>query len=261
VAERFPGHVVLGEEQKEVGDIRDAEFLWAVDPVDGTANFVNGLPIFCCSIGLLHRLRPVVGCIFLPTGPDLRSGVMHARSGGGAFFGDSPVRVRDNDARSRSALACLPSSYHVQYRFSSHQTRRWHDIRSLGSIAYEMALAACGVLEYAAFRMPRIWDVAAGLTIVKEAGGETRSWDKESRCWFQFERFQSPGGQLRRWTAPLLVGGIDGVRTAGAVMSPERPFLVRVAGAARKISACCSKGRVLEEGTVDPYGCQTDTHR
>src|SRR4051812_29585444 len=63
LAERYPNHDIIGEEIEERPG-RDAEFVWAVDPIDGTSNFVNGFPLFAASIGVLHKGRPIVGAIW-----------------------------------------------------------------------------------------------------------------------------------------------------------------------------------------------------
>ena len=91
VLARFPEHGILGEERADTGPA-DAEWIWVIDPLDGTSNFINGLPTFSCSVGVLWRGAPVVGAIFVATSRHLSSGVYHARAGGGAFFDDRPVR-------------------------------------------------------------------------------------------------------------------------------------------------------------------------
>ena len=76
---RFPDHAVLGEEGHDPEGTHDFE--WIVDPIDGTINFVNRLPFFAVSIGVLYRRRPVVGVLRFP----LSGETLHARRGGGAF--------------------------------------------------------------------------------------------------------------------------------------------------------------------------------
>ena len=81
LADRFPGHDILGEESEERPG-RESDFVWAVDPVDGTTNFVNGFPLFAASIGVLHRHVPVAGAVWCSATHALRPGVYHARAGG-----------------------------------------------------------------------------------------------------------------------------------------------------------------------------------
>jgi hypothetical protein len=80
LAERFPQHDIIGEELDERPG-RGADFVWAVDPIDGTANFINGFPLFAASIGLLYRGYPLVGAIWCSTSHTLQSGVYHAHCG------------------------------------------------------------------------------------------------------------------------------------------------------------------------------------
>ena len=96
LAERFPAHEIIGEEVEEARG-GEHDFLWAIDPVDGTTNFVNGFPLFAASIGILHRGRPVAGALWCSTSHALRAGVYHARTGGGLRFEGEPL------ARPRSA--------------------------------------------------------------------------------------------------------------------------------------------------------------
>src|SRR5215813_13774057 len=112
VAERFPGHDVIGEETVErLGDPHDC--VWTVDPIDGTTNFVNGFPMFAASIGVLQRGRPVVGAVWCSTGHALRPGVYHASAGGKVRFENSDVTPKLNPAV-RRRLAGVPTTATAQ---------------------------------------------------------------------------------------------------------------------------------------------------
>jgi fructose-1,6-bisphosphatase/inositol monophosphatase family enzyme len=89
--ERYPGHGLLGEEGSD--EALEAEYLWVADPLDGTANFANGLPLFAVSLALLHHGAPVVGCLFIPIGPGGRAGVLYAARGRGARFSPTSGRA------------------------------------------------------------------------------------------------------------------------------------------------------------------------
>src|SRR5262245_11957401 len=95
LAERFPDHDIIGEEMDERPG-RDRDFIWAIDPIDGTTNFVNGFPLFAASVGVLFRGRPVVGAVWCSTSHKLAAGVYHARDGGGLCFDHAPVTVAAN---------------------------------------------------------------------------------------------------------------------------------------------------------------------
>ncbi|HSJ96466.1 MAG TPA: inositol monophosphatase family protein, partial [Myxococcota bacterium] len=88
IAERFPEHAAIGEEIETDGGERD--WLWVLDPIDGTSNFVNGFPIFASSIGLLYRGEPVVGAVWCAATHGLVPGVYHARRGGALGFEGRP---------------------------------------------------------------------------------------------------------------------------------------------------------------------------
>ena len=207
LAERFPDHAVVGEEV-DGHPAPEAEFVWAVDPVDGTTNFVNGFPLFASSIGVLHRGRPVVGAIWVSTGHELRPGVYHAHRGGTLQFdGRAAPAGRPSSGVSRR-LGAAPGG---AARTSGH----W-DHRVTGSAAIECAFVAAGIFNSATFWGPGLWDVAAGATLVLAAGGEV--WMRGPGGWAPIDRFEPPaklprsqeGEQrapsLRDWRRPLLIG-------------------------------------------------------
>lgn len=216
--ERFPSHALLGEEGAP-GDPA-AEYLWVVDPLDGTTNFVNRLPLFAVSIGVLQRGWPVAAAIFLPGPPDLGGGVYHARQGGGAYRGAERIAAVAAPQPEPSRLVALPGFSEGKFRLSADLSRAAGDPRTLGTVAGELALTASGTLQYALFRAPRIWDVAAGVLLVLEAGGAVYQWRGLVRGWAPLVRFEprrptpeDPTG-LRRWSEALLVGGAGAAEAA-----------------------------------------------
>ncbi len=229
IAQQFPEHAILGEEGTEVGGAQ-REFLWVLDPVDGTTNFVNGLPLFACSAALLRRGEPVAGAIFLPVAPrtarpvaepgeeaqgsslQLRSAVLHARLGGGAFLDDDPVRATEAPMPEASSLAGLPGHHAHQFHRLERLRQNPGELRCLGSVCFETAMVATGVFRYAVFRRPKLWDVAAGTLIVREAGGSAKMWT--GGRWEPLTRFDPMSNPkrpeevgLRFWGAVTLVGG------------------------------------------------------
>ena len=172
ILQRFPDHAVLGEEDDEDagGDTRLPDFVWALDPLDGTRNFVAGLPVYASSIGVLHRGVPVVGAVFVPW-PGCEGRVFHARSGGGALLNGDPVSVRELGDRGGRELVALPYSFGRAYRLLRSAARGLGEVRGTGSIAHELALTASGVFEYSVVTRTHLWDVVAGMVLVKEAGG------------------------------------------------------------------------------------------
>ena len=224
----FPSHGLLGEEHAD--DIgADAQYVWVIDPIDGTMNFASGLPLFGISIGLLDRGTPVVGCIWVPVGPTLEPGVYHARVGGGGWFNDQPIRVsRAEDERGQ--IMALPAGYLRAFRFRRvgkdvpRPARALPDPRTTGSATAEQVLVASGALRACVFIKPAIWDVAAGVLIVREAGGAVLMWTDGQ--WIKFARFEPTAPArgkgdpaLRHWGRPLLLGAPDAVERVTARMA------------------------------------------
>ena len=236
----YPSHGVLGEEGEDlVGE--DPDFLWVLDPLDGTANFVNHLPFFAVSIGVLYRNQPVVAAIYAPTSELLQEGVFHARLGGPAFLEDRPVTVAGNPLPEPSQLTSLPGHYWRRMRFSGGVSRSPGEVRTLGSIALELALTACGTLQYAVFDFPKIWDVAAGVLLVKQAGGLALLQQGRGKPWFPLERFEpraggeSPLDGYRKWSGTVIGGNPEiAWAVAGSFRRPPR-VLQKIRSLVRKV--------------------------
>jgi myo-inositol-1(or 4)-monophosphatase len=234
----FPEHGLLGEEHAD--DIAaDADYVWVIDPIDGTMNFASGLPLFGISVGLLHHGAPIVGCIWVPVGPTLGAGVYHARVGGQAWFDDEPVRVSMADDE-RGQIMALPAGYVRVFRFRApgrdtpRPARALPDPRCTGSCTAELVLIASGALRAGVFVKPRIWDVAGGTLIVREAGGSVVTWT-DSR-WMAFENFEPEPPErgkgppaLRHWGRPLVMGAPAAVErvTARLAWHPRLPRPLR----------------------------------
>lgn len=220
---RFPDHAVLGEETDAIAGNAESPYLWVLDPLDGTANFLNGLALWGVSVGVLHRGRPVVGAIFMPSGIAGAPAVLNAATGQGAAFDATPI---DRTARAsvRTRIGGLPGGYRPRVR--TPQGARLGDARSLGSISIEMALAATGTLQYAMFWSPRLWDIAAGAVIAAEAGATVLLRGRQG--WAAVERFDPPSASegFRAWSQPLLVGDDNAVRIIAGVV-PGRGWWAR----------------------------------
>lgn len=211
LGDRFPEHDILGEEMDERPG-RDHDFVWAVDPIDGTTNFVNGFPLFAGSVGVLHRGRPVVGAVWCSTSHALRPGVYHARAGGPLCFDEEALDPRPNPAV-RRRLAGEPEA-------TADAALEW-DIRKTGSAAVECAFVAAGLLQVARFERPNVWDIAGGIPLVRAAGGEVRYRDE--RGWTSLERLDPVAGasggapDLRNWRRPLILGRPEAVERMARV--------------------------------------------
>jgi myo-inositol-1(or 4)-monophosphatase len=205
IRERFPDHDVIGEEMKDrLG--RAHEYLWAVDPIDGTTNFINGFPIFAASIGVLREGCPVVGALWCSISHALRAGVYHASEGGKLRFDDDEVMPRLNP-EVRRRLAGVPVA-------TASDESEW-ETRKTGSAAIECALVAAGLMQVARFAAPNIWDVAGGLALVRAAKREVRH--RRGDRWVEMREFTPMRGldgveDLRHWHGGLVIGTPDAVR-------------------------------------------------
>jgi myo-inositol-1(or 4)-monophosphatase len=209
ISQVFPDHGIVGEENPNSAHAMPA-FVWVLDPLDGTTNFLNGLPIFASSIAVLHQGRPVAAALFVPD-PDGGS-VYHARVGGGAHQDGRRLSVADNATPERGRLTGLPAYYWRLYGFRDGLRQRIGEIRSLGSIAYEMAMTAGGTIQACIFNSPKIWDVAGGMLLVTEAGGTVLTRPPKSKQWKLFTAFgaDSPTlDQLHDWRGPVLAGNAE----------------------------------------------------
>jgi myo-inositol-1(or 4)-monophosphatase len=200
LAERFPEHDIIGEEVIEEAPGGGHDFLWAIDPVDGTTNFINGFPLFAASLGVLHQGRPLVGALWCSTSHALRAGVYHARAGGRLRFEGEPLALEANQAVRRH-LAGEPWA-------SAGGALPW-EVRKTGSAAIECAFVAAGLLRVARFGRPHIWDVAGGMALVRAAGGEVRT--KTPQGWVRLEQFAADGKPLRHWRQPVILGEPEAV--------------------------------------------------
>ena len=169
---QFPSHGIVAEEDIG-GDTSIApDFLWIIDPLDGTTNFIRGLPIYACSIGVLYKGEPVVGALFVPWPNEQKGLILHSRQGAGSFIENSPIKIAELSAYRGLQLAGFPASLGLRYSLSHRTGNTASDARTTGSIAYELAMVSQGIFEYTLHTNPRIWDVAGGIAILIEAGGE-----------------------------------------------------------------------------------------
>jgi len=204
LSERFPLHDILGEEMTDRPG-KGHDVVWAIDPIDGTSNFINGFPLFCGSVGVLHRGEPVVGALWCSTSHALRPGVYHARRGGPLRFDGQPVLRTPNPAVHRR-LGGDPSS--------STRGVPW-DIRKTGSAAIECAFVAAGLLQVTRFAQPNIWDVAGGIVLARAAGSDV--YVRETDGWKPFTSFAQTdasgdvGRVLREWRRSLILGEPEAV--------------------------------------------------
>lgn len=159
---------VLSEETRGEFDFGH-DRCWIVDPLDGSHNFIAGLPNFGISVALVERGRFVLGVIGIPFFGE----TYHAVEGEGAFRNGEPVRVSPNAVLSKAMIA-----YDNQFHLSADGFDRYKRLteaafttRILGSAAYDLALVSRGRIDARVLNATKVFDVAAGIVLVREAGG------------------------------------------------------------------------------------------
>lgn len=242
VQEQFPDHLVLGEEDPPEQDPPAPDFVWAVDPVDGTTNFANGLPIYAVSVAVLHRGRPVVAACWAPWTTEQGFALFHARLGGGAFLDDAPIHVKapsDGRLPDRRRIALVPSGISFGYHIGKELRAHPGEARVTGSIVYELALVATGISQYAVTGHASIWDYAAATLLVREAGGKVLTPLRDAqgrlhRSWVPLDTFvgtyanaPSTFRAMRDWRGPVIAGAPSVVDFVAANLRLRRRSWVR----------------------------------
>ena len=166
-----PGYSFLGEEGGN-REGADKTHTWIVDPLDGTTNFLHGIPQFCISIGLQREGTVVAGIIYNPANEEL----FVAERGKGAFLNDQRIRVAARRRLNESVIACgLPHLGRGDMAIGHRETLAVQvqvaGLRRFGAAALDLAWVAAGRLDGYWERDVKAWDMAAGLLIVREAGG------------------------------------------------------------------------------------------
>jgi myo-inositol-1(or 4)-monophosphatase len=173
LAQRFPRDGFLGEERGSRN--LDAAAVWVIDPIDGTHNFLTGIPFWCVSVGMVAAGKLVLGIIYHPPAGELYS----AKSGGGAFLNGHPITVSGETELTRARVGIgfsyrRPVTEHVQA--VDALLGAGCEYLRLGSGALGLAYTAAGRFDAYWERHMNSWDAAAGLILVREAGGWTNDF-------------------------------------------------------------------------------------
>ena len=175
ISEHYPDHGVIGEEYGE--DRPDAEFVWVLDPVDGTRAFIAGLPLWCTLIGLRHEGTPVLGSI----GQSFLGELYIGHAGGSRLMtrGETrPLKVRPCPALSQAIIATTDP----EACFKGVERDGWRDVRRasrlarLGCDAYAYAMVAAGTIDLVLEAGLQAWDIDAAIPVVQGAGGLVTDW-------------------------------------------------------------------------------------
>jgi myo-inositol-1(or 4)-monophosphatase len=165
-----PDHTFLGEESGIHQNV--SEYKWVIDPLDGTTNFAHGLPIFCVSIGLEYKGEVILGVVYDPNVDELFT----AEKGRGALLNGKPIRVSKTDTLIESLLV-TGFPYNIKEN-PNHAVEHFNNflmstqaVRRLGSAALDLCYTAAGRFDGFWEVSLNSWDMAAGVLILREAGG------------------------------------------------------------------------------------------
>ena len=171
----YPEHFILSEETGEI--VTDSEYKWIIDPIDGTVNFANGIPICCVSIGLEKAGQMLLGAVYNP----LMNEMFFAEKGQGAFLNDKKISV---SSKTEVIKTCLVTGFPYTYldmpngplEVFERFIRKGIPVRRLGSAAIDLCWVAAGRFDGFYEHHLQAWDAAAGFLIVEEAGGKVTDY-------------------------------------------------------------------------------------
>jgi myo-inositol-1(or 4)-monophosphatase len=167
--QNFPTHSVVAEEGG--GKDRSSEYCWYVDPLDGTTNFAHGFPMFNVTLALERAGELIAGVVYHP----LHSEMFAAEKGGGAFLNDKKIHVskaaRVEDALVATGFPSRKRHENVNVHFYYQLAMMSHGVRRAGAAALDLAYVACGRLDAFWEFALNPWDMAAGVLLIREAGG------------------------------------------------------------------------------------------
>ena len=171
IRQEYPDHFILSEETGELKT--ESEFKWIIDPIDGTVNFSNGIPLCCVSIALEKNGEMLLGCVY----NSLMDEFYFAQKGMGAFLNDKKITVSH---KSEVIKSCLVTGFPYTYldapngplQVFEKLVRRGVPVRRLGSAAIDLCWVAAGRFDGFYEHNLQAWDSAAGFLMVEEAGGK-----------------------------------------------------------------------------------------
>jgi myo-inositol-1(or 4)-monophosphatase len=176
IKENFPDHFILSEESGEI--VQDSEYKWIIDPIDGTVNYANGIPICCVSIGIEKNGVMELGAVYNP----FINEFFFAQRGYGATMNDKKIRVSD---KSDLLQSCLVTGFPYTYLDAPNGPldvfekfiRKGIPVRRLGSAAIDLCWVAAGRFDGFYEHKLNAWDSAAGFLMVEQAGGKVTDYD------------------------------------------------------------------------------------
>lgn len=184
----YPNHAILAEESGRSRGAKDSEFVWIIDPLDGTTNFIHGFPVYCVSIALAHRGQVQQAVVYDPTRNDL----FYASKGRGAFMNDKRLRVsrrtRLSDALVGTGFPFRRGDNFKRYiKMFEEVMQACAGVRRPGAAALDLCYVAAGYYDGFFETGLNPWDIAAGSLMITEAGGLIGNFTGESDYLYQRE--------------------------------------------------------------------------
>jgi histidinol phosphatase-like enzyme (inositol monophosphatase family) len=174
IGERFPGHGIIGEEYGE--ERPDADFVWVLDPIDGTKSFISGVPLFGTLIGLLYRGRPVLGVLDQPVSGERWIGC----TGHPTQFNGRNIATRACDRLDRATLfTTTPDMFEGSDQVGFSAVRRQVKLTRYGTDCYAYGLLALGFVDLVIEAKMKLHDFCALVPIIEGAGGIITGWRGE----------------------------------------------------------------------------------
>jgi myo-inositol-1(or 4)-monophosphatase len=188
----YPDHQLLAEESGK--HVQSSAYKWIIDPIDGTVNFAQGIPLNCVSIAIEHEGTIVMGAVFNPHLNEF----FFAEKGQGATLNDRPIRV---STKSETIKSCLVTGFPYTYinepngplELFERFVRKGVPVRRLGSAAIDLCWVACGRFDGFFEQKLEPWDSAAGYLIVEEAGGKVTDFAGQSFSIYQHKILATNG--------------------------------------------------------------------
>ena len=160
---------------EESGQIQGNDYCWVIDPLDGTTNFAQGLPHFCISVALTHKHEPVIGFVYQPLLQELFTAI----KGGGAFLNGTSISIAPERSLAQSMLVFSFPYQHQEgyFTFICEIEKKVYTARNFGAAALDQAYCAAARVDSVLFCNLAWWDIAAGMLLIKEAGGQVMQFD------------------------------------------------------------------------------------
>ena len=232
----YPGHAILAEESGRQHGAKHSEYLWIIDPLDGTTNFIHGLPVYAVSIALAFRGKIEQAVVYDPTRNDL----FYASKGRGAFLNDRRLRVSKRIRLAESLIGTgFPfrkgDNFHRYVEMFEQVMQHCAGVRRPGAAALDLCYVAAGWYDGFFETGLNPWDVAAGSLLITEAGGLIGNFTGEADFLYQREAVAGNPkvyGQLVQLLAPYSKAIKAGEAAAPTAPTPEEVLASALAASA-----------------------------